>query len=635
MITETLTSLAMLKVKIDQGGDYLDYLRPFILHVLTECKPDPVTDLVIHDYLRTQFGLEIPSRTIQVVLKRISRNHHLKMVAGVYHITGELPTSGIIARKSEAERHIQAVVSGLEEFSKNTAKSITTTDEAVTAICSFLTQFQIPCLRAYLRGTAIPNVEGMHNTDIVLVSQYVQLLQRSNPDRFNSFMVMAQGHMLANALLCPDLQNAPKTFKGVTFYLDTPLLIRRLDLEGEYKTAAIVNLIDLLHNLGATIAAFSHSREELEHVLTGAANYIDDLNGRGAVVLEARRRGTTKSDILLLAAQLDERLADANIELRDTPSYTADFQINEIIFESVLEDEVSYFNPRAKEYDINSVRSIYVLRGNTSPSILEKSKAVLVTTNSGFARAAYEYGQKHDQSIEVSSVITDFSLANMAWLKAPMGAPSLPTNEILAFSYAALQPTKDLLCKYLEEIDKLEKLGKITARDHQLLRSSTLAQEELMRLTLGDEDALTAETVTKTLERVCSEIKKEESEKFIAEQIAHKKTRDDLDLKQVEVEKVQKLIYWRCSRRANLCSWGLALFIILLLLSGIPVSFGLKPTNASLSNILLVVFGVATALSLIFGLSVNGIRGKIEKYFKMWFIKREAAMMGINLEETK
>ena len=36
MPTNTLTSLAMLKVNIDQGRDYLDYIRPFIFHVLME-----------------------------------------------------------------------------------------------------------------------------------------------------------------------------------------------------------------------------------------------------------------------------------------------------------------------------------------------------------------------------------------------------------------------------------------------------------------------------------------------------------------------------------------------------------------------------------------------------------------------
>ncbi len=111
--TTTLTSLAMLKVSIDQGKDYLDYLRPFILQVLVDQKPDPVTDTVVRDHLRMQFGLEIPDRAVQVVLKRLSRKHPLKKQKGVYRITGQLPDPGIAADKASADRHIKAVVVGL------------------------------------------------------------------------------------------------------------------------------------------------------------------------------------------------------------------------------------------------------------------------------------------------------------------------------------------------------------------------------------------------------------------------------------------------------------------------------------------------------------------------------------------
>lgn len=176
-LTETLTSLAMLKVNIDQGKDYLDYLRPFILQVLVDNKPDPVTDKVVHDYLRTQFGLEIPTRTVQVVLKRLSRTHPIERGEGVYHITGALPDPGITPEKSKANRHIQAVVSGLHEFAKDGSQRISTEDEAVTAICGFLSEFNIPCLRAYLRGTTIPTVEGKQQAHIVLVSEYVSDLR--------------------------------------------------------------------------------------------------------------------------------------------------------------------------------------------------------------------------------------------------------------------------------------------------------------------------------------------------------------------------------------------------------------------------------------------------------------------------
>ncbi|MGH7798433.1 MAG: hypothetical protein ACREQ2_26515 [Candidatus Binatia bacterium] len=633
MSSVTLTSLAMLKVNVDQGNDYLDYLRPFILQILVDHKPDPVTDRVVRDYIRTNFGLEIPERAVQVVLKRISKIYPLKKADGVYRITGNLPNLEIAAEKTKADRHIQAVLTGLIEFSKTTAKPVLATEDAVVAICAFLTKFNIPCLRAYLQGTAIPTVHGKHDNDIVLVSQYVLHVQRTDPERFESFMIMVQGHMLANALLCPDLQNAPKTYKGVTFYLDTPLLVQRLGLEGKSKEAASENLIGLLHNLGATVATFSHSHEELERVLRGAAAHVDDPAGHGSIVMEARRGDITKSDLLLMAGQIDGRLADAGIQVKDTPDYVVPFQIDEEAFEEVLDDEVSYFNSRAKEYDINSVRSIYVLRARTSPLTVEKSRAVLVTSNSGFARAAWEYGQRYEESREVSSVITDFSLANMAWLKAPLGAPSLPTTEVLSFSYAALQPSKELLGKYLTEIDRLEKQGKISERDHQLLRSSTLAQEELMRLTLGDEDAFTAETVTETLRRVTSEIRKEENEKVLHEQEPHRQTLDRLGAIATEKELLQKRIYWKCARKSRFCGWTASLALVIFLALGFMEGFGLKTTTPFLGWILVggtVVLFLASIANLFYGTTVRQIHAAIQARFLTYFLQREAKATGID-----
>lgn len=103
----------MLKVNIDQGKDYLDYLRPFIRQVLVDHKPDPVTDQVIREYLRTQFGLEIPSRAVQIVLKRLARVLPLERSEGVYHVTETLPDPRLTRDKSEADRHIRSVITGL------------------------------------------------------------------------------------------------------------------------------------------------------------------------------------------------------------------------------------------------------------------------------------------------------------------------------------------------------------------------------------------------------------------------------------------------------------------------------------------------------------------------------------------
>ena len=636
MPTNTLTSLAILKVNIDQGKDYLDYLRPFILQVLVEHDIDPITDSVVSRYLREQFGLEIPKRTIEIVLKRISKRHAIKRDYGVYRRTGALPDPQLAHKQADAERHIESVVNGLREFSQGTISPIDSDERAVAAVCAFLTEFDVTCLRAYLRGTAIPSIEDSHETDIVLVSKYVQQVSRADPARFDSFIVLVQGHMLANALMCPDLLNASKTYKDVTFYFDTPLLVRRLRAEGEAKQAATIELIALLGKLGGRVAAFSHSRQELRRVLQGAADFLESPAGRGPIVHEARRRGTSRSDLLLLAESIDDKLSEASIQIEVTPPYVEDFQIDEMIFEQVLDDEIFYYNPRAREYDINSVRSVYVIRGNKPALSLEKSKSVFVTSNSAFAKAAWEYGQQYESSQDVSSVITDFSLANMAWLKAPMGAPTIPTTQLLAFSYAAVEPSSKLLSKYLSEIDKLEREGTITERDHQLLRSSPLVNEELMNLTLGEDEALTTETITETLEHVSTEIRKEELERLTLEQEAHLDTRDLLNSELSRNQSIVGNLYWRCRGRARTCAWALSICTSGLLFVGLLSGLGLRSAIPIVSWGLILsslALALLALLNLVFGSNVKKLHEWVENKCLTWFLKREAKVVGIDLNE--
>jgi hypothetical protein len=629
----------MLKANIDKRGDYLDYLRPFVLQVLVDHRPDPVTAVAVKQHLLTDFGLEIPERTLQLVLKRLARKHPLTKETGVYRIAGELPNPNITTRKVEADRHIQAVIAGLMAFSKESREPLSDSEKAVQALCSFLEEFDVSFLRAYLRGTAIPSVSQKKRADVVLVSQYVLHLQKTDPERFESFQVLVQGHMLANALLCPDMANVPQTYKDVVFYFDTPLLVRWLGLEGQFRKDAVEELVQLLRRLGGTVAAFTHIRDELRGVIQGAANHLDDPDGRGAVVMEARRQKTSRSDLILLAEQIEDKLGHLEVAVRPTPSYVAELQIDATAFSGVLDDEVSYYNPQAKESDINSVRCIYVLRKGKTPLSLERAGAVLVTSNAGFARAAFRYGAQYEASREVSPVITDFSLANMAWLKAPMGAPSLPITEVLAFSYAALALPKPMLEKFLAEVEKLEKQGQITARDHQLLRGSVLAEEQLMRLTLGEEDALTDQTIIETLMRVTNEIKKEESEKYQAEQAAHHRTRQELEAERAAKKEVRERLYWRCSRMAKQWSWILTSLLGVVLFCGTLVGpLGITSENKMLGWVLSglfsasLIWGVANMLT---GLTVRQMREKLENKLLDWCIKRREAMTGLNLRDIQ
>ena len=166
--TSTLTSLAVLKVNVDQRRDYLDYLRPFALQALTHKHLEPITDHTVAQVIEREFGLIIPQRTIQLVLKRLSRSHLITRTSGTYHITGVLPNPRLSERRAEAERHIDTILLALQEFSQSSVNPVRDTQEAVYAVTDFLSRFDISCLRAYLRETAIPPLNGSHPQSIVL-----------------------------------------------------------------------------------------------------------------------------------------------------------------------------------------------------------------------------------------------------------------------------------------------------------------------------------------------------------------------------------------------------------------------------------------------------------------------------------
>ncbi len=635
----TLTSLAMLKVQIDQGGDYLDYLKPFVLWVLEKDDLDLITDDEISNQLRDKCGLLIPNRTVQIVLKRLARAGYIKKETRVYTVKKQI-TTNFDTEKAAAHRSISAVVFGLIEFSQSNSKKQITEEESIDSIITFLSKFSIGCLKSFLQGTALPQVSD-ENWKFLLVSQYIKKIHIEKPERFDSFIVLVKGHMLANALLCPDLQNVSQSYKKVTFFMDTPLLLQMIGLGINGQGQATHELVSLVKNLEGQLAYFRHTLTETINVIKKSAEFIDSDLGSGSVVITARKTGKTKSDLILLAEHVEENLEKFNVKVVETPSYINKFQIDESAFESILDTEVGYiYNPYAKNYDINSVRSIYVLRGTKKPRTIEECKAVLVTSNTAFAKAAYEYGKSIEASSDISTVITDFTLTNISWLKAPHGAPTLPHKEVIAFAYAALSPSSDFFNKVLNVAEQLESTGEISARDHQILRSSHVAQEELMGMTLGEDSALTKENITDTLSRISSEIKQEESDKLNREKEEHNRTRNSLREEKERNQKTVERIYWRSKEQATWISGFAIIFIAACILYGVFIGYKFEEDNWW-ENFLTIKF-VGTGIFFIFVVANLCIGTTIENLYQLlckrigkFIFKRKCNSLGIDSEAQR
>ena len=542
----------MLKLKQDRGSDYLDYLKPFIKHILSGIREqEPVSDIDIANGLREKHGLEIPIKVVQLVLKRLAREGVIFKENHVYFIKTKIDVPDWVSKKAEAVRNIDFIASSLVDFSKNYLGKDIDEQYAIDSFILFLSRFSIPCLKNFLRNTALPNIPSNGDSRIVLVSEFIKYIEQTSPEKFDAFMILAQGHMLANALLCPDLSSLQSNYKNVTFFFDTAVLLSVLGLNGPEKQAAIKELMSLVKHLGGSLAYFSHTLVELKIVIEKAANFVDVPRGRGSIIFWARKTEKTRSDLLLALEKAEDTLLSIGLNCIDTPKYIEQHQIDESVFGNILDGEISYLNPKAKEHDINSLRSIFVLRGGTAPRSLEKCKAIFVTSNSLFANASHEYCANNETPADVSPVITDFSLINISWLKAPMGAPTLPKKEVLSFAYAALVPSRVFWDKVIDEVEKLTNDGEISERDHQLLRSSTAALSDLIKLTLGDDEGLSSVSIKETLYRVTTEIKQEELKKTSAVEDEKNALIKELKDARDENDRIKEAIYWRVDKRVR------------------------------------------------------------------------------------
>lgn len=142
---------------------------------------------------------------------------------------------------------------------------------------------------------------------------------------------------------------------------------------------------------------------------------------------------------------------------------------------------------------------------------LENSVATFITTNTSLVEAAKEYDAVEFGERRVPAAITEYSLANFAWIKSPsLASSSLPLREVLAFAKAALQPSERFWEAYVDAIEAARGDGRITPENYASLRYSPWAREELMITTMGLPSRLTEVSLGSILEQVSRPIGSEE-----------------------------------------------------------------------------------------------------------------------------
>ena len=90
------------------------------------------------------------------------------------------------------------------------------------------------------------------------------------------------------------------------YYIDTPLVLRALDLQNEEFTTPTLELLNLIKNSGGTIKILSVTIDELQDVINRAIEAYDNKRPTSTINEACIRLGKNKTWLINICAKIEE-----------------------------------------------------------------------------------------------------------------------------------------------------------------------------------------------------------------------------------------------------------------------------------------------------------------------------------------
>jgi hypothetical protein len=648
MAGNTVLSYAILKTNWEvKHHDYLENFVPIVAECIRLLPADVISIQELAQSMQDRFGLKIPQKTLEVLLKRLSSGGYLKAQNYVYYKNeAKLNTLNFERVQKECIRSYEQVVDALCDFANAQYDISWAKKQSEDALLLYLQKYQFRAISTDidLEG-AEQSKSGLNGSkfDIYVVGDFIRNLIKDESSLLDFFDTILKGHMLSEAIFLYAPGQQERRFSNTTIYIDSPLLIFALGYAGEPRKAPIVELLQLAKEVGAKLFCFRHSLEEMRGILHRSADHVakkylrDTCGPSTEYFIES---GKSEVEILLLIEQLEIDLQQLEIRVVDKPTYANhDYGVDESSFEELLKSEVKYSNQRAIERDIDSIAAIYRIRRGESFHYVEDCRAVFITANSGLARVTKTFFNKFNESTNYSVPLcyTDYVFTTLLWLKRPDQAPNISKKRLIAACYAAIQPDTNLWNQYIQEISQLESDNKITSNQYYLLRHTTYAKAELMRLTKGEDEAFAQGTVAEILRCVENQLKANEIAKL--ESATQEQEKLQKQLNQV-VEKTEQMIInhseqlcrrkeqtiLRAKQIAHTTSTILTIASVVIVGYWLYITSPLGPTvdeieweaGKILLNTLQLIFIVVNIANFVFGFTLIPQIKKFEEKLALW-----------------
>lgn len=501
--------------------DYLEaHMRLVLLLIYRkQYRTIEIPDLV--DDFESEFGYKINYYAMRSILGIALSKEYLtkKNYFGRYRPTSKIHEFASMEEEIiGSESKYAQLVSAFKEFVQR--KGVNYDDKKASSI--IIAYVDAQKLEHFSGHIEAQNADGKID---YLFGSFILSLKESKSPLLEYVTAIVTGSILADCLTFHE--NELTTFHSleeITIVFDAPPVFLMLGIDTAGRTQYYQSLLESTKQKGAKCAIFKHTYDEMAHIISSAAKWMENPEYDRAKSSETieyfRNQGASRDDVEEYGYNLKQKITNLGIDIIDAEYSKDNFRF--VIDEGAVYDAITKYyretNPyfdevlqRATiEIDVKSISKIHILRAGQRPVYIPDCNYIFVSSNCALCKIANEYYSKIDyKNTTIPCLMTDAFFGTYLWLSDPIQIVKMNQEQIISNAMLAFQPNTKVLHKLSATINKLRESGEITSEQCYALKGSRLVSEKLMEKTLGDPEAISDATPLEILQAIRNDGKTE------------------------------------------------------------------------------------------------------------------------------
>lgn len=298
---------------------------------------------------------------------------------------------------------------------------------------------------------------------------YLEYIEANHHHLYNIAENLYLGSLVAS-LLEVEVDFSAKFPQGETYYLDTQIILKALDLQGEADSTPIIEILDLIKSVGGKLKVFDITLEEINFILSTAINNYNPQYPTTSINEACIRRNKNKAWLITLQGKIEKELEDKlkiikeEIPLKKIEEYKKTKDLSDL--------KGLRFKEANAVHDVSAYLFVREKRGGTI-RVHQNANSWFLTANNDLLFFNLE---KINPGCVPEITLPD-TLACLLWLKNPLNlvkkVKKIGLSELIALTIRDEIASKELI----NEFDKnLKTIDDISKDDYEILLSSVAYQ---------------------------------------------------------------------------------------------------------------------------------------------------------------